>query len=172
MIVNNSSQRKATPVSYELSLFEILSGVAHYTVRSWDTLGLYYNDVYHFPHNKKIQNKMRAFNAFYFLDKMRAFLRILLLKWTHAPTLFDTVATFIWLSVFRKVRIWLSSGASRKRFHCCKKADELIVWITPFLILRKLSAYHWSYWLPNRFADFWRNRLAAANWCGPTVCPA
>jgi len=30
MIVNNSSQMKAAPVSYELSLFEILSGLVHY----------------------------------------------------------------------------------------------------------------------------------------------
>jgi len=30
MIVNNSCQIKTTPVSYELSLFETLSGVAHY----------------------------------------------------------------------------------------------------------------------------------------------
>jgi len=30
MIVNNSSQIKDTPVRYELSLFEILSGVAHH----------------------------------------------------------------------------------------------------------------------------------------------
>jgi len=30
MIVNNSSPIKATPVNYELSLFELLSGVAHY----------------------------------------------------------------------------------------------------------------------------------------------
>jgi len=66
MTVNNSSQIKATPVSYELSLFEILSGVAaHYCpVLSY----LRYNDVYHFPHYRKIQNKMRAF------------VRILLLK--------------------------------------------------------------------------------------------
>jgi len=77
MIVNNSSQIKATPVSYELSLFEILSGVAHYcpvlsctaiNIPKKDTLGLQYNDIYHFPHYLKIQNKMRAF------------LRILLLK--------------------------------------------------------------------------------------------
>jgi len=30
MIVNNSSQIKATSVSYELSLFEILSAKSHY----------------------------------------------------------------------------------------------------------------------------------------------
>jgi len=69
MIVNNSSQIKATPVSYELSLFEILYGVAHYCpVLSCTAV----------PRTRSI--KCAHLNAFYFLDKMRAFLRILLLK--------------------------------------------------------------------------------------------
>jgi len=36
---------------------------------------------------EKYKIKCAHFNAFYFLDKMRAFLRIMLLKWTHASTL-------------------------------------------------------------------------------------